>query len=182
MNTIKKYTYIIGEVAYHRLAMKTFEEYMWDGNEIAKIVIEDVCEKSEWKKGLGLIGFVGTGKTHLLIALYKERMWRAVNENSDIPVWLSFQDALELYKDKEQLWEVLNRGKILFIDDLFCMGYGDIEGSLIRDIVLRCYDTNKILCFTTNILTDNWNVDIRIKDRMKEMCISVDICGESKRN
>ena len=180
-NVVKKYNYIVGETAYHRLALNTFEDYTWNGNEIAKIVIEDSCEKVEWKKGLGLIGWVGVGKTHLLIALYKERMWRAVNEDSDIPVWLSFQDALELYKDKEQLWEVLNRGKIIFIDDLFCTGYGDIEEHLIRDIVFRCYDGNKILCFTTNILIDDWRIDIRVKDRIREMCLMVDIMGESHR-
>lgn len=119
--------------------------------------------------------------THLLISLYKERMWRAVNEDSDIPVWLSFQDALELYKDKEQLWEVLNRGKIIFIDDLFCTGYGDIEEHLIRDIVFRCYDSNKTLCFTTNILIDEWHIDVRVKDRIREMCLTIDIMGESHR-
>lgn len=174
--------YLLGEVAAHRLAYRTLEEYDWSGNDLARIAIEDILEKKEWDKGIGLVGWTGVGKTHLLVALYKERMWRSVYEESGLPVWLGFSDIISLWsEDKEGFVSAIGRGQLIFIDDLFVTGYNELERSVVRDVVFKCYDTNKLLCFSSNILIEQADIDVRVKDRLKEMCKFIEIVGESRR-
>lgn len=174
--------YLIGELTVHRLNNRNLEDYDWSGNDMVRIAIEEYVSKYQWDKGIGLVGWMGVGKTHLLVSLYKERMWKAVYHNSQLPVWITFLELVELWQtDKSIVSDVLNRGEIIFIDDLFCTGYTMKETSIIRDIVYKCYDDNKVLCFTSNVLLSNWDIDDRAKDRLKEMVLILEVVGESRR-
>lgn len=171
--------YAIGELVGHVHALKKLEDFDWVGNDIIKIVIDDLIKKDSWGTGLGLVGFVGVGKTHLLASLYKERMWRTINENGQLPIWLNFSDLYDL--EHSELVEVIGRGNIIFIDDLFCMGYKEKEIDIVKEIVFRCYNSNKILCFSSNLFVENWDIDLRVRDRLKEMCRVFEIVGDSHR-
>lgn len=185
MEKCSRNNYALGEVAAHRLAHKILEDYDWAGNDIAKIIVCDMVELVRWTKGVGFVGWTGVGKTHLLISLYKERMWRTIFEESQLPVWMAFNDIISMWaddKDKSGVLEIIGRADILFIDDLFSTGYGDVENMIVKEIVMKCYDSNKVLCFTSNVLVEQrTDVDARVKDRLKEMCNVIEIEGESRR-
>lgn len=175
--------YLIGELTTHRLNGSVLEGYDWAGNDLVRIAVEEFVSTLRWSKGIGFVGWLGVGKTHLLVSLYKERMWKAVYNDGQIPVWLSFFELVELWDtNKSGVFDVLNRGEIIFIDDLFCLGYTMKETSIIRDVVYKCYDDNKVLCFTSNVLLENWDVDDRAKDRLREMILTLEVVGESRRS
>lgn len=176
--------YLIGEVAWHRLSDRTLENFDWKGNEILEAVVNDLVSREKWDRGIGLIGWTGVGKTHLLISLYKERMWRYVYQNREQqPLWLSFYDLLDLEENKIRsvLSDILGVAGIVFIDDVWYSGQGELEKEIVKTIVYRCYDLNKILCWSSNLSVDRWDVDIRVKDRLREMCIVMEVFGESRR-
>lgn len=174
--------YLIGELGWHRFKFKTLDEFDWSDNDLLRIIIEEIVSKSKWKDGIGLVGWTGVGKSHLLVSLYKERMWRAIYEESQLPVWVGFNDLIDVWQeDKNELYSIISRGDILFVDDLFYSGQGEVEKRVVKEIVFRCYDTEKVLCFSSNILLDNLDVDARVKDRLQEMTKIIQVFGESKR-
>lgn len=174
--------YVVGELGWHRFMLKTLEEFDWAENDLLRIVIEELVSQSKWTRGIGLVGWTGVGKSHLLVSLYKERMWRCIFEESQLPMWAGFNDLVDIYQeDKAELYSIISRGNLLFVDDLFYSGQGEVEKRVVKEIVFRCYDTEKILCFSSNILLDNLDVDVRVKDRLMEMSKIVQVFGESKR-
>jgi len=176
--------YLIGEIAWHRLADKTLEDFDWTGNELLEVAVRELVSLNQWERGLGLIGWTGVGKTHLLVALYKQRMWKYVYETQkQAPVWLSFYDLLDLDegKTKQIVSEILGTVGIVFIDDVWYSGQGEKEKELVKAIVYRCYDLNKVLCWSSNLPVDRWDVDVRVKDRLREMCMVLEVFGESRR-
>lgn len=174
--------YLVGELGWHRFRFKTLEEFDWAENDLPRIVIEELVSQSKWTRGIGLVGWTGVGKSHLLVALYKERMWRAIYDESQLPIWTGFNDLIDIWQeDKNELYSIIGRGDLLFVDDLFYSGQGEVEKRVVKEIVFRCYDTEKILCFSSNILLDNLDVDVRVKDRLTEMSKIVQVFGESKR-
>jgi DNA replication protein DnaC len=46
---------------------------------------------------------------------------------------------------------------------------------------LRCYDSKKVLCYTANWSYERWDIDERVKDRLREMCIEIQLVGSSFR-
>lgn len=175
--------YLLGSVAGHRLADRTVEEFIWgDGNEVVREVVYDFFYADDWVKGIGVVGDVGVGKTHLLIALYKNRMWRSVYQGKPVPVWLSFQELLsEVREDKNFVRELVSEFGIIFLDDIWSAGMGWEEKNVLRELVLYCYDKGKVLCYTSNFSVVEWDVDERVKDRVEEMCVEVRLKGSSFR-
>lgn len=173
--------YCIGEIGWHRLASKRLEDYDWSGNELAKVMIEGLVARETWDKGLGLVGWTGIGKTHLLVALYKERMYRAVYQQSNqVPVWLPWSELVAEDLKRIKLAELV-AGDIVFVDDLWSMGQGDEVKKLVKELVFHCYDTGKVLCFSTNVRVKDWDIDERVADRIREMCVVLELKGDSRR-
>uniref|UniRef100_A0A7V3N580 IstB-like ATP-binding protein domain-containing protein n=1 Tax=candidate division CPR3 bacterium TaxID=2268181 RepID=A0A7V3N580_UNCC3 len=173
--------YSYGEVVMHRLAKKTLEDFDWSENRILALVVSKMVAMDIWSKGLGLVGWTGVGKTHVLISLYKERMWRAIYKNGQIPAWFSFQDLCSLYyKDRDGFRDVL-LGGIIFVDDLFCKDQSEEEMRVVKELVYYIYDLGKVLCFTSNVLMDMLDIDERVKSRLSELVEVVEVFGEDRR-
>lgn len=175
--------YLLGAVAGHRLADRTFENFVWaEENEVAREILYSFLEKDVWDRGVGLVGDVGVGKSHLLIALYKNRLWVSVYRGAPVPVWLSFVEFVsEARKRREFVEELVSEFGIVFLDDVWSAGMGWDEKDLFRELVMLLYDRGKVLCYTSNFPIERWDLDERVKDRLREMCIEVEIKGFSFR-
>ena len=175
--------YLLGDVSGHRLADRTIENFIWtEENELVKKVVYSFFYSEDWDRGVGIVGGVGVGKTHLLVALYKNRMWRSVYQGRPVPAWLSFQEFVsEARKDRDFVKGLVSEFGIIFVDDVWCAGMGWEEKNLLRELVLYCYDKGKVLCYTSNFSVREWEVDERVKDRIEEMCVEVELKGSSFR-
>jgi DNA replication protein DnaC len=176
--------YLLGQLAGSRFASKTFENFIWtDTNIHLKEFFYNLAEKHLWEKGVGIVGEVGVGKTHLLSALYKNRVWYSVFMNGPIPVWLSFFDLVAGFTENKMfIRDLLDTYDLVFVDDIWNVGAGVNEKGIVRELVFRCYDANKILCYTANWSYEKWDVDERVSDRLREMCIEVELIGSSFRD
>jgi len=175
--------YLVGMLAGHRFADKTLEDFVWSKeNDVVKDLIAQLVDELEWKKGLGLVGDVGVGKTHLLASLYKNRVWVSIYKGGGAPIWVSFIDLVsEWKKDKNTVESIVKENDMIFVDDIWSAGMGMDEKNIIRELVLRSYDLNKILCYTANWSYKNWDGDERVKDRLSEMVLELKILGTSFR-
>jgi DNA replication protein DnaC len=175
--------YLLGQLAGHRFADKTLENFVWDtGNSHLKDFFYDLVSRKAWEKGIGLVGDVGVGKTHLLSALYKNRAWVSVFIGGGVPVWVSFFDLVVEYKEnKKVLKELLDTYDLVFVDDIWSVGASVEEKNIVRELVFRCYDSKKILCYTANWSCERWDIDERVKDRLREMNVEVELVGVSFR-
>jgi DNA replication protein DnaC len=175
--------YLLGQLAGHRFADKTLENFVW-GKENGHLreFFYDLVERREWERGVGLVGDVGVGKTHLLSALYKNRVWVSVFQGGGVPVWLSFYDLVVEYRENRKVVkELLEMYDVVFVDDIWSVGASSEEKGLIRELVFRCYDVGKVLCYTANWSYERWDVDERVRDRLREMCVEVELVGSSFR-
>jgi len=175
--------YLLGQLAGHRFADKTLENFMWSGdNSHLKDFFYDLVERDVWERGVGLVGDVGVGKTHLLSALYKNRVWVSVFLGGGVPVWLSFFDLVAEYREnKKVVKELLEMYDVVFVDDIWSVGASSEERNIIRELVFRCYDGKKVLCYTANWSYESWDIDERVKDRLREMCVEIELVGSSLR-
>jgi DNA replication protein DnaC len=57
----------------------------------------------------------------------------------------------------------------------------EIEKKIASMIIMKSYDYEKKICFTSNFNVDELDVDRRIVDRLHEMCDLVEVFGKSKR-
>ena len=175
--------YLLGQLAGHRFADKTLENFVWSGdNSHLKEFFYDLMERDVWERGVGLVGDVGVGKTHLLSALYKNRVWVSVFMGGGVPMWLSFFDLVAEYKEnKKVVKELLEMYDVVFVDDIWSVGASSEERNIIRELVFRCYDGKKVLCYTANWSYERWDIDERVKDRLREMCVEIELVGSSLR-
>jgi DNA replication protein DnaC len=175
--------YLLGQLAGHRFADKTLDNFVWtDDNKHLKEFFYDIVELEVWERGIGLVGDVGVGKTHILSALYKNRVWMSIYCGAGIPVWLSFLDLIsEAREDRSFVKELVSSYDIIFVDDLWSGGASAEEKSVIRELVLRCYDSKKLICYTANWGLEKWSVDERVRDRLVEMCVEIEFVGPSFR-
>jgi DNA replication protein DnaC len=175
--------YLLGQLAGHRFADKTLENFVWnEGNRHLREFFYEVVMKEGWEKGVGLVGEVGVGKTHLLSALYKNRVWVSVFVGGGVPVWFSFMDLVTEYRDNKRiLKELLDTYDLVFVDDIWSVGASAEEKNIIRELVFRCYDGKKVLCYTANWSYERWDIDERVKDRMRETSIEIELVGSSFR-
>ena len=175
--------YLLGQLAGHRFADKTLENFVWDvGNGYLRDFFYELIERRDWEKGVGLVGDVGVGKTHLLSALYKNRAWVSVFQGGGVPFWISFFDlVIEYREDRKVLKELVENYDLIFVDDIWSVGASVEERNVVRELVFRCYDGRKVLCYTANWSYERWDVDERVRDRLREMCVEVDLVGSSFR-
>ena len=175
--------YLLGQLAGHRFANKTLENFVWtEGNKHLRDFFYDIVSREAWERGVGIVGDVGIGKTHILSSLYKNRVWVSIYCRGGIPVWLSFLDLIfEARDDRSFIKELVSSYDIIFVDDFWSGGASAEEKNVIRELVLRCYDSKKLICYTANFSLEKWGVDERVRDRLVEMCIEVELVGSSFR-
>jgi DNA replication protein DnaC len=178
--------FMVGDIGWNRLAKKKLEDFDFTGNEVLKLIINDRIYSEKWDKGIGLYGNVGVGKTHLLVLLYKNRVWWSVNTRGLLPFprWISFYElSMDVKKHGFEIVEAaIGDSSLIFIDDFLmkCFDW-EIEKKIASMIIMKSYDYEKKLCFTSNFNVDELDVDRRIVDRLHEMCDLVEVFGKSKR-
>jgi DNA replication protein DnaC len=176
--------YLLGQLAGHRFADKTLENFIWsdENGHLRDFFYSLVGSEEIWGKGVGLVGNVGVGKTHLLSALYKNRVWVSVFLGGGVPIWLSFFDLVAEYREnKKVVKELIETYDLIFVDDVWSVGASSEEKNIVRELVFRCYDTKKVLCYTANWSYERWDIDERVKDRLREMVVEVELFGSSLR-
>lgn len=176
--------YLVGEVGWHRLYDRTFENFDFSDNRLLQKFLYQKASEGRWMKGIALIGDVGVGKTHLLIALYKNRVWEYVYGVERRPVWISWYEFVVDVKKygRELLNEVVFDNGIFFVDDFFVkVMEREFEREVIAEFVYRIYDLRKVLCFSSNFEISKVDVDERVKDRLREMVDEVIVKGRSRR-
>jgi len=177
--------FLVGDLGWHRYAVKRLEEFDFSENEILRFVVEERLRQERWDRGIGLYGGVGVGKTFLLVQLYKNRYWWAVQRKGEVgfPVWIDFWDLV--YDVKRYGIGILDEvvvGDVVFVDDFLVRVLDwETERMVASYIVYKAYDGGKVLCFTSNMSVDEWDVDLRVKDRVKEMCEVYEVLGKSRR-
>lgn len=176
--------YLLGQLAGHRFADKTLENFIWSGenSHLRDFFYGVVGSEGKWEKGVGLVGEVGVGKTHLLSALYKNRVWVSVFLGGGVPIWLSFFDLVVEYREnKKVVKELIETYDLIFVDDVWSVGASSEEKNIVRELVFRCYDAKKVLCYTANWGYEKWDIDERVKDRLREIVVEVELYGSSLR-
>jgi len=178
--------FLVGDIGWHRYARSKIEEFDFSENLFLRKVLEEKFQQERWDRGIGLWGGVGVGKTFLLVQLYKNRYWWAVKTKGKVgfPVWIDFWELV--YDVKKYgigvLDEIVGSGEVIFIDDFMVRVMDwDMERMVAGYLVYRIYDNRKILCFSTNMRVADWDVDVRVKDRVIEMCSIYEVVGSSRR-
>jgi DNA replication protein DnaC len=137
------------------------------------------------KDGLLIYGSVGTGKTHLAAGILKIAFSRGFDG-----VLISVPDLLnEIRKsyngdgERGRIEEKVRNKFIVVLDDLGAENLTDWVREKLFTLINYRYETQKPLIITTNCtpaeLTER--VDVRITDRLREMCTTVQISGRSRR-
>jgi len=139
---------------------KTIEDFEWNNIDLPKeLQYEDLISLKfiEEKENLLLYGSVGTGKTHLAIALGIQ----ACHLNKKV-LYFSTQDLInELVKRhrKEKLpqfFKKLDKTDLLIIDELGYVPFHQDGADLLFQVVSRCYERKSIIV-TTNLEFGRWN-------------------------
>jgi len=180
-STLIKYS--AGHLAGTKFASKTLEDFVWTSeNDYVREVVFLLVGLDKWEKGIGFVGDVGVGKTHLLAALYKNRVWRALYHGGDLCVWVWFRDLVgEALKDRQFLREFVSEYDLFFVDDVWSIGASLDEKNVLRELVLRLYDAGKVFSYTANSSFEEWDIDERVRDRLREMVLELRVSGTSYR-
>lgn len=140
--------------------IKTFENYKFDHIEIPVSLTIDTLKSAEFvknKENLILYGPVGTGKTHLAVAVGVA----ACMNNMKVKFFRTAALVNELIDAKNNgIFKKLLR-QIEQVDLLICDEWGyipiDIEGAkLLYQVIAGCYEKKSII-LTTNLEFSKWN-------------------------
>lgn len=140
--------------------IKTFEGYSFDEIEMPSSITVDNIKSGkfiEQKENLILYGSVGTGKTHMSIAVGIE----ACNQGKRVKFFrtAALVNALIEAKAKGELNKLLKQ--LNKLDLLICDEWGylplDIDGSqLLFQVIADCYERRSVI-ITTNLEFSKWN-------------------------
>lgn len=146
--------------------------------------------RGQRKRGLGLLGDPGVGKTHLMIAMYREALdlglvatWRNVAD-----LVREIQDSYSASKDNQalksfEIIEAVTVNNIVFLDDLGKeKSTQDVE-QLIYQLIDGLYKGRRTLVFSSNLsgpeLKERY--DPATLSRIQHMAIIVALEGKDRR-
>lgn len=143
------------------------------------------------KKGIFIYGNCGTGKTHLLNALYKHSKENFYGEVR----YYNFSEFLYFAKNKFQndfhedvmnkimYPDYVNRQRLLFLDDIGSEKTTDWSIETLGLIVNRFYEQEDYLFITSNLNLEEIQERYgdRIASRIAEMCGIIKLEGEDRR-
>lgn len=137
--------------SFRKRTFKNFEEVTEDLSKIKKECVNFVREKEYQQKSIVLTGQVGSGKTHLTIAI--------ANELLDANVRVYFVDYRQLVTelkqsliDRDRYGEIMRKCReadILFIDDLFKGKMTETDVNIVYEIVNYRYLNKKQMIITS---------------------------------
>ncbi len=153
--------------------------------EIARKYVDRFDEMYKKNQGILFFGDVGTGKSYTAAAIANELLDRLV------PVvmtsFVRILQELNCHGDEDSdMFNALNRAKLLVIDDLGAERGTDYALERVYDIIDGRYRSNRPVILTTNLQYRQMQecTDIRynrIYDRIFEMCFPVRVEGKSWR-
>lgn len=165
---------------------KGFKDFIAEGNlEDKKQVCIDFAQGKLEKKSLILCGKVGTGKTHLTIAIAKnyfrpreiymmeeirgEQTFKIRMIDADEFFWL-LNDIASSGKSKLDFINNLLHNDLVVIDDLGIANFTPAKQENLYVLINKCYQTNHPIIITTNFTMEELEkVDARIPSRLNEM-------------
>jgi len=191
--------YLIDRINYLRQDIglrfnnKTFKNFEKNRSSLAYKVCLDYAknfiEKSYKGEGLFITGNVGSGKTHLVVAIidYIARMYKR-----KIKTFIVFKTSVDMLAeikysfDKKNTEEVVNNFQdccLLVIDDLGSEKMTDWTNELFYKVIDYRYSNLKSTIITTN-LTDQEikeKLSERLVSRIYEMCKGIKVIGKDYR-
>jgi len=173
---------------HHEFIAKSLSDFNFTRNTCNRkqyVYIENYIKNlKRGDKGLFITGDIGVGKTHLATVLFKSVLWKFSWSGR----WVLQADLLDSLRymrttgQYETLFRDCMNAHVLMIDDF---GYGDFNDYL-REQMFRLI--NHRLGGAMTILTTNCNgeelsrnLGDRIMDRVSEICIGVELKGDSYR-
>lgn len=165
----------------------TFDKDTEADSPIAKTCRKYVDRWDDMRKdnmGILLYGSKGTGKTFYASCVYNELIKRRV-----LCGFTSTANLMNLLSkwDKDELYEVLDRVKLLVLDDLGAERDTTYSAELMYSVIDKRYKTGLPTIVTTNLDRGEMDAETdiyrsRIYDRVIEMCpIAIPMAGTSKR-
>lgn len=150
---------------------------------IAKNYIEDFDKHKKDGKGLLFNGDCGVGKTYLGVCIIKEMIYKGYN-----CIISNVSDITQKYKyDLEEYINDLMQFDLVMIDDLGVQRNTDSATESLYCVIDKLYKEKKPIIATSNLtnkelLQCEEMRNKRIYERIKEMCLPVNIKGENRRN
>jgi len=172
-------------VVLHRKRKKGFD--VDDNNKLAILHIchylsGEVNDLSSLSKGVMLLGDVGAGKTFLMEVI--QEMFLQINKVFTI---ISAIKIFEAYKANDYTMIRRLETGIICIDDLgseerSINNWGTIEHPIYQVLMKRSID-ERLTFATTNLDAKQLEVRYgkRIRDRLREMCVTIPVVGPSRR-
>lgn len=165
---------------------KSFKDFEAPGSlaEKKKVCIDFALNKLN-KKSLVMCGSVGTGKTHLAIAIaknYRTKKKITIMEEvtGKITFNIKFLDADEFFltltdlamsgKSKLEYMNQLFYNDLIILDDLGIANFTPAKQENLYYFINKCYQKNFPVVITTNFTLEQLeNIDARIPSRLNEM-------------
>ena len=138
---------------------KTFENYIFDDISFQGRYDKDTIKELEWidrKENIILMGNVGTGKTHMSIALGI----KACNKGKKV----KFYKASNLIEELEQKHQEgrsayfrrsLTKYDVLIIDEIGYIPFSQTGSELLFNVIAECYEKQSVV-ITTNLQFKEW--------------------------
>jgi DNA replication protein DnaC len=165
---------------------KGFKDFIADGSLAEKKqTCLDFAQCKLEKKSLILCGKVGTGKTHLAIAIAKNySRLRTITQMDEVrgtqTLKIKMIDADEFFwelndiassgKSKLEYLKTLLYNDLIIIDDLGIANFTPAKQENLYVLINKCYQKNSPIIITTNFTMEELEkVDARIPSRLNEM-------------
>lgn len=140
-------------------ALKTFEGYSFDALSFQGKYDQETIRKLEWidlKENIILMGNVGTGKTHMSIALGIDACQRGKS--------VKFYKACDLVETLElkhlegrssHFRKTLMKYDLLIIDEIGYIPFSQTGSELLFNVIAECYEKQSLM-ITTNLQFKEW--------------------------
>lgn len=139
--------------------LKTFEDYNYEAIHFKGSYTSDTIRKLEWiekKENIILMGNVGTGKTHMSIALGIE----ACQQGKSVKFYKAC-DLVEALETKHlegrsgHFRKSLTRYDLLIIDEIGYIPFSQTGSELLFNVIAECYEKQSLM-ITTNLQFKEW--------------------------
>jgi len=140
-------------------AIKTFIDYSFDGIQITGNITMDEIKEARFidnKNNLVLYGKVGSGKTHMAIAIGVE----AIKRGKNVMFFRTATIVNQLVEAKKKgdlktYLKQFNKLNLIILDEFGFTGFDKEGGQLLFNLISDCYEKRSII-ITTNLEFSKW--------------------------